>query len=117
MNTSMLLHRKLIELSRNLWWTWHPEVIEIFRDIDAECWEKVNHNPGAFLQDLSPEKIAQRTWDTVLLTRIDHSFRQLNKYLKEPFPWCAINAPALRARPVARSEERRVGKECRSRWS
>lgn len=101
MNTALLLHKKLIELSRNLWWTWHPEVIEIFRDIDPDGWEAVNHNPIALLQDISPEKLQKHVNNTVLLTRVDHSFRHLSKYTEEKYPWCATNAPVLRARPVA----------------
>ncbi|MBL8151176.1 MAG: alpha-glucan family phosphorylase, partial [Blastocatellia bacterium] len=100
-NTSSLLHKKLFELSRNLWWTWHPEVIQIFRSIDPDCWRAVNHNPVAFLQDISPEKIAEHIQDTVLMTRIDHSFRELNKYLVEKYPWAATHAPVLQSHPVA----------------
>ena len=27
-------HAKCVALSRNLWWAWHPEVLNIFRDLD-----------------------------------------------------------------------------------
>ncbi|MEW6736500.1 MAG: alpha-glucan family phosphorylase, partial [Acidobacteriota bacterium] len=101
MDTSALLHEKLSNLSRNLWWTWHPEVIAIFREIDPEYWRRVNHNPIAFLQDLSTDKLSQRLWDTVMQTHIDHACRDLNKYLSEKYPWCATHAPVLRSRPVA----------------
>ncbi|MGH7478518.1 MAG: DUF3417 domain-containing protein, partial [Candidatus Methylomirabilales bacterium] len=29
-----VLRRRLAEMAQNLWWSWEPEMIEIFRDID-----------------------------------------------------------------------------------
>ncbi|MFO1019580.1 MAG: DUF3417 domain-containing protein [Planctomycetales bacterium] len=29
---------RLVDLSQNLWWCWHPEVTQIFREIDPELW-------------------------------------------------------------------------------
>ncbi len=28
------LYEKCMALARNLWWSWHPEVTNLFRDID-----------------------------------------------------------------------------------
>ena len=28
------LHDRLRSLAQNLWWTWHPEVISLFTDLD-----------------------------------------------------------------------------------
>ncbi|MDP6107444.1 MAG: DUF3417 domain-containing protein, partial [Candidatus Brocadiia bacterium] len=36
---------ELRELARNLYWTWQPEVIDVFRDLDPRLWREVNHNP------------------------------------------------------------------------
>ena len=47
---------KLRELGRNLWWTWQPNVIALFRELDPALWRKVDHNPVEFLKRLRPEK-------------------------------------------------------------
>ena len=36
-------------LARNLWWTWHPEVVNLFRDLDPIRWRQLDHNPIALL--------------------------------------------------------------------
>ena len=41
---------KLRELARNLWWTWQPNVIALFRELDPALWRKVDHNPVEFLK-------------------------------------------------------------------
>ena len=44
------LRQRLEQLALNLWWTWQPDVIELFRATDAEVWRDSNHNPIAILQ-------------------------------------------------------------------
>ncbi|MFN7769399.1 MAG: DUF3417 domain-containing protein, partial [Planctomycetaceae bacterium] len=39
------LFDKLVELGGNLWWSWQPEVTQIFRDLDPDLWTEVGHNP------------------------------------------------------------------------
>ena len=39
---------RLRELGRNLYWTWHPEVIEIFRAIDPSLVAGRPSQPGPF---------------------------------------------------------------------
>ena len=41
---------KLTKLSENLWWVWNSEAKDLFRESDAELWEKVGHNPVLFLE-------------------------------------------------------------------
>src|SRR5689334_25418841 len=38
-------------------------------------------------------------------------------YVDDELAWCAVYAPAAYLPRTQRSEERRVGKECRSAWS
>ncbi|MCA9165646.1 MAG: DUF3417 domain-containing protein, partial [Planctomycetales bacterium] len=38
------LYEKCMSLARNLWWTWHPEVINLFRDLDPIRWRQLDHN-------------------------------------------------------------------------
>ena len=59
------LHSKCLALAHNLWWTWHPEVINLFRDLDPIRWRQLDHNPIALLREFTPERLAargQRRW-------------------------------------------------------
>ena len=59
------LTMRLHQLASNLWWTWDPEVIGIFRDLDPDLWRHVNHNPVALLAALPAEQLVRRAVETV----------------------------------------------------
>ncbi len=92
---------KLRELARNLWWTWQPNVIALFRELDPALWRKVDHNPVEFLKRLPAEQLERRAAEMALDSRIDYAFRRLTEYLKDTDSWGAVHASILRARPVA----------------
>ena len=49
----------LMEIANNLWWTWHPEAVELFVRLDRPTWQKTNHNPVAML-GLLPQEVLER---------------------------------------------------------
>ncbi|MFO0959494.1 MAG: alpha-glucan family phosphorylase [Isosphaeraceae bacterium] len=91
---------RLRDLARNLWWTWQPNVVNLFRDLDPLLWRQTDHNPIEFLQKLAPEQIEKRAAELALQSRIDYAFRRLNEYLANTDSWGATFAGTLRARPV-----------------
>jgi starch phosphorylase len=95
------LHQRLGVLAQNLWWTWHPEVLRLFSDLDPHLWRQVDHNPIAFLNRMSAEQIEQRASELVLHSRINHAIRRLNEYLEKPLTWGAVHGGSLWSRPVA----------------
>ena len=97
----MELAERLRELSRNLYWAWHPEFVRVFRDIDPELWRQVNHNPVEFLERLAEDVIDRRSRDSQMLSRLNQAFHDLQDYLQASEVWGAWNAGPLRARPVA----------------
>jgi len=99
-NSGNDLHQRLRTLAQNLWWTWHPEVIRLFTDLDAHLWREVDHNPVAFLNRISPEQVEQRASELVLHSRINHAFRRLNEYLAAPQTWGAMHCGNLGNQPV-----------------
>ena len=52
------IYDKCMFLAKNLWWTWHPEVTNLFRDLDPIRWRQVDHNPISLLKEFTPEKLA-----------------------------------------------------------
>src|SRR5881628_2460609 len=95
------LTTRLNQLASNLWWTWEPDVIGIFRDLDPDLWRQVNHNPVALLAALPPEQLVRRAVETVLDTRINFAFHRLERYLRDPGTWGQAMCGVLNARPVA----------------
>ena len=87
---------KLRELGRNLWWTWQPNVIGLFRELDPTLWQKVDHNPVEFLKRIPAEQLERRAAEMALDSRIDYAFRRLSEYLKDTDSWGAVHASILR---------------------
>lgn len=94
------LHERLRALAQNLWWTWHPEVITLFTDLDPHLWRMVDHNPIAFLNQITPEQIEERASELVLHSRINYAFRRLNEYIAKHKTWGAVHCGNMTNRPV-----------------
>ena len=92
---------RLHDLAFNLWWTWHPEVIELFRDLDPALWRATNHNPLTVLRRLGDDQIAALVAAHSLEARVNFHHRRLQEYLLQPTTWCAREMPALLAAPQA----------------
>jgi starch phosphorylase len=97
----MELADRLKELSRNLYWAWHPELVRVFRDIDPALWRAVNHNPVEFLERLAEEVIDRSSRDPKMVSRLDRALEDVQNYLEAGEVWGAWYAGPLRARPIA----------------
>lgn len=95
------LYEKCMALASNLWWSWHPEVINLFRDLDPIRWRQLGHNPIALLSEFTPERLEMRAAELVLYTRIDQAYRKLREYLSTTPDWAKKNAGVLGSKPVA----------------
>lgn len=101
-NSAQSLYDKCQALARNLWWTWHPEVINLFRDLDPIRWRQLDHNPIALLKEFSPERLETRCAEMVLYSRVHHAHRQLKAYMSTGNKtWGATHTGVLGAKPVA----------------
>jgi len=94
------LYAKCSALARNLWWSWHPEVTNLFRELDPVRWRQLDHNPIALLAELTPERLEARAAELVLYSRINQAHRRLKEYLAGKSTWSSINAGVLGSKPV-----------------
>jgi starch phosphorylase len=101
MEVSKSIRTHLESLSRNLWWTWQPEIAAIFRDLGPTLWNEVNHNPIAFLKRMSDETLMEHCASYALADRVLGATRRLARYLKDADTWCANYAGVLNSFPVA----------------
>ncbi|MCH2117468.1 MAG: alpha-glucan family phosphorylase [Pirellulales bacterium] len=100
--TPRALYDKCFTLAHNLWWSWHPEVVSLFRDLDPVKWRKLDHNPIALLSEMTPEELAARAAEMVLYTRINQAHRRLKDYLsRTTHTWGARHTGVLGSKPVA----------------
>jgi starch phosphorylase len=76
--------RPLVTLARNLRWTWHPPVQELFAAIDPDGWEASGHNPLRMLNEAPSEVLERAAGDQVLLAMQAAAAKDLERYLTEP---------------------------------
>src|SRR5688572_19629462 len=94
--------RQLRELALNLWWSWNPPTIKLFRDLDPEVFRASKHNALKVVNDLGPIRIAQLSKDAVLRARVDRAHREFRAYMSpNAITWASTHAAPLRVRPVA----------------
>ena len=98
---ALSIEGRLRELSFNLWWNWHPQVLEMFRELDPRGWVETNHNPIALLKRFPTGELAQRAAELSLENRISFHYRRLQEYLGSEQSWCSAQAGALRVTPIA----------------
>ncbi len=71
----------LMKIAYNLWWSWNPEAIELFRRIDRVLWEEVNHNPVKLLSIVSQERLNELLHSESFLDHMDRVYKELNDYM------------------------------------
>ena len=99
--TAETMFDKCLALARNLWWSWQPEVINLFRDLDPIRWRQLDHSPIALLSEFTPERLETRAAELVLFSRINHAYRRLKEYMSETPMWGFTHTGVLGSKPVA----------------
>lgn len=62
--------RFLEMLSRNLWWCWHNDAIELFRRISPRLWRTARHNPIQFLNLIPQDRVEELLEDDGFLQHL-----------------------------------------------
>jgi starch phosphorylase len=58
-------------LSRNYWWCWKKEAIELFRRIDPRLWEEADRNPLRFFTLIPQERFEELTHEQSFIAHLD----------------------------------------------
>ena len=92
---------RLGELAYNLWWTWNPDAQRLFIKIDRDLWERSNHNPIRFLDEVQRSSLNAVIQDRYYLEYYDQVFRDFDKYMQNKNTWCSDHHPEFNHRPIA----------------
>ncbi len=85
--------KRLNDIAYNLWWSWNPEAIDLYREIDLDLWEKTGKNPVRFLQEVSQKKLQIKLDDGEYMKRLDHVVESFDGYMSEKNTWFSENHP------------------------
>lgn len=74
----------LEEVSRNFFWSWRPEGVELFRELAPGLWQACEQSPRVFLERVSDLRLEQKSHDSHYLEKL-HQFVSLQcEYLSRP---------------------------------
>lgn len=90
----------LLEIAHNLWWSWNPEAVELFRRLDYDLWIQTGHNPVQMLGSVDQDRLRQLEQDVVFLSHMDRVNEALTRYLEMP-TWAARSHPEFAEDRVA----------------
>ncbi len=75
--------RPLVELSRNIWWTWNHEAAHLFKIIDPDLWKEVHFNPIELLESLDISQLQQLETDDDFMTKLRLVYSDFQDYMSE----------------------------------
>ncbi len=87
----------------NYWWSWAPDGVEVFRDLDPNIWSQCEQNPRALLAQVSDLRLAQIGADPSYAERVRKLAERFDGYMADArvFPTLHLNSAISRANPVA----------------
>lgn len=71
----------LMEISRNLWWVWNYEAVELFMEMNPRLWEKVGGNPVLFLQKLTAAEYSALLQNADFMKRMNEVYANFKAYM------------------------------------
>ncbi len=89
------IHR-LGQLAYNLWWVWNPEGQRLFSTIDKPLWDRVNHNPVAFLAKVERPLLNAVANDSNYVAAYDTAIAHFDEYMKGEGTWFQREFPKLK---------------------
>ena len=93
----------LQKLAYNMWWCWNHEAAALFRRIDPDAFESLDHSPVKLLGYVDQTRLEQLLHDDGFLAHMDRAEEAFDAYMGAP-TWFQENyADALRDGPAAES--------------
>jgi glycogen phosphorylase len=71
-------------LSRNMWWSWKPDAIELFRRVEPRLWEASGRNPIVFATQVSQERLQKLAEDDSFLANLERVKQQFKERVLSP---------------------------------
>lgn len=76
----------LMDLARNLWWSWNVEATRLFKEIDEAGLIATDYNPVALLENLSTDRANELIKDKDFMKRLKAVHSEFETYLKKAKP-------------------------------
>jgi len=74
----------LTTLAYNLWWCWNADAVALFRRINPDLFESLDHSPIRLLAAIKQDRLVELEKDDGFLAHMDRVAAALDHYLKAP---------------------------------
>ena len=83
--------KELKFVAENLYWSWNPEFVDLFRRIDHNLYNACGHNPVKLLVSVSQERLEELACDQGFVSELSRISEKLKNYLEAPAWFDRIN--------------------------
>lgn len=83
----------LSEMAYNLWWSWHPQARNLFKNLDRSIWKSTGHNPVRLLKEIPYYQLVASSKDVDYLSSYDSSYDCYKRSLSFDDTWYAKTHP------------------------
>ena len=71
-------------IAGNMFWSWNPEFVELFKRIDSNLWTACGHNPVKLLGNVSQEQLEALAENQGFVCELQRAVEKLKAYLDGP---------------------------------
>ncbi|MHC4488760.1 MAG: alpha-glucan family phosphorylase [Planctomycetota bacterium] len=71
-------------IAGNMFWSWNPEFVELFKRIDSNLWSACGHNPVKLLGNISQAKLEALAENEGFLGQLQRAVEKLKSYFDRP---------------------------------
>lgn len=77
---------RLEELARNLWWSWQPDAVALWKVLAGDAWDALNHNPIRVLRALTRADLERLAGDAGLVSHYNQVLQAFDAYMHPTRP-------------------------------
>lgn len=93
--------KRLVDLAYNVWWTWNPDAMKLFADLDPDLWQRVSHNAVKLLRAVERKRLNAVLADLQYLELYDKVVAEFDSYLDDDRTWFNTHHPSYRHARIA----------------
>ena len=75
------------DFSYNLWWSWQPKALQLFRQLAGDLWHEVDHNPLTLMKQISQADLNAKGNDPAFLRLFHEVLDDFNHYMTRNDTW------------------------------
>ncbi len=90
----------LRKLAYNLWWSWNPQARHLFRRLDPDLYDAVQHNPAAMLLRCSQKRLEAAAADPAYVALLGRVANEFEAYMSVE-PWFETHHPDQKNETIA----------------